>query len=57
MNDNHEQDEISKTYYINEISKLLTPNSKISTFIVKHRDSFYLDQLIKIHMLLTYLKR
>ena len=57
MNDNYEEDEISKTYYIDEISKLLAPHSKISAFIAKKRDSFYLDQLIKIHMLLTFLKR
>ena len=57
MNDNYEEDEISKTFYINEISKMLAPDSLISAYIVKHRDSFYLDQLIKIDLIIKYLKR
>ena len=57
MNDNHEEDEISKTFYINEISKILAPDSRISAFIISHRDSFYLDQLIKIDLIIKYLKR
>lgn len=57
MNDHHDEDEISKTFYINEISKMLVSNSRISAFITKHRDFFYLDQLIKIYMLVTYIKR